>query len=133
MVARLLRFYSSDAATIGQLKVGDHVFYTCEPPWRDNRQNISCIPNGEYRCNYLASSASGKFRRCYHVLDVPGRAGVLMHVGNFSAQTKGCLLPGLNYATKQVGAEMVLSSRVALDRLASIAGDQFNLVIIGGY
>ena len=67
---------------------------TLELPWKDNKKDQSCIPEGVYD---LEVYDSAKFGRCLHVLDVPGRDGVLIHAGNYTRDTHGCILPGSQF------------------------------------
>jgi hypothetical protein len=87
-----------------------------EPPWRDNKRNISCIPPGEYDFVYMPKSYSGKYRDCYHVKDVPGRSEILIHSGNTADQTKGCILPGKKIGFLS-GIRAVLNSKSALKQI----------------
>lgn len=62
------------------------------------------IPIGDYpiRVDY----PSRRFGLVPKIDNVPGRAGILIHPGNFSTDTRGCLLPG-----KWSGFDSVLRSR----------------------
>jgi len=72
---------------------------TLEPPWKNNKPNISCIPEGLYHCKMRKSN---KFGWCYYVTDVTGRSWILTHSGNlagdrakgFLSHTYGCILQG---------------------------------------
>jgi hypothetical protein len=134
----LSRHLSDDHGTVGTLCAGNRVICLIgELPWRDNRSNISSIPAGRYRVNYLQRSASGRYRDVYHVRDVPNRAGILIHVGNYTGDrdrglrtdSHGCLLPGLRLGhLRQQRA--VLASRGGLDALHAVTGRQdFTLTI----
>lgn len=127
----LVRFRQSQTETIGILAAGGHLFYILEPLWRGNQRNVSCIPPGKYRCVFMSRSASGKYKNCYHVQDVPDRTGVLIHAGNVADHTRGCLLPGLKLG-KLDNKNAVLSSRKALDKIVQLMGDEFELEIIDG-
>ena len=133
MTLTLFRHTSTDSHTLGQLydARGHLVCSTLELPWRDNRRNISCIPAGTYRVNYLPRSASGRYRDVYHVAKVRGRSGVLFHAGNTIAHTRGCILPASVLARhRHSNSIMGLRSRVALRRLHTATGRQnFNLKI----
>lgn len=96
----LQRKESSDHGTFGKIFVGEHVFFTGELPWRENRANVSCIPAGVYQCYWTPSPA---FRRkLYIVSDVKNRSGVRMHSANlmgdrekgFLSQLNGCISLG---------------------------------------
>lgn len=125
----------------------DHL-HCAEPPWRDNRANISCIPPDRYICTLAVSPTYGL---CPHILDVPGRTDILIHWGNWAGDTEaglysdsaGCVLAGSGFA---IGApstpgyhsqKMVSSSKLAFEMLiASLEkagikeGDRFELQII---
>ena len=117
--------------TYGTLVVDGELFHTIERPWLDNRSNISCIPTGNYLVNFLLKSGSGKYREVWHVMDVPGRGGILIHQGNLAAHSRGCLILGSKKGTLG-GKPAVLSSRPALRKLQKIVGrEPFNLTIMG--
>ena len=114
----LNRIHSDSYATRGVLLAGGlPLCYTLELPWRDNARNDSCIPPGVYR---LTKASSPRFAECFYVHDVPGRSGILIHPGNVLADTKGCILPGLDCTLSGV-----LSSRLAMARLyAKLSQDE---------
>ncbi len=125
----VIRDVSLDDATLGSLIVGDLWLRTLELPWKDNLPNISCIPAGEYRCDYLEKSASGKYKRCWHVREVPGRTGCLFHSGNIPSHTRGCLLLGVRRGWLK-GRPAVFNSRSAMAALLNHIGPVgFRLVI----
>lgn len=95
--------------------------HTLELPWLGNVRERSCIPTGEYS---VIRAESPKFGRCYYIKDVPGRDGILIHVGNTLKDTRGCILPGLD-----VDYSSVLNSRAALDRLFLSLPSSFQLLI----
>jgi hypothetical protein len=64
---------------------------TLELPTIENKQNISSIPLGTYECNCIVSE---KYGRCIQIQNVANRSSVLIHVGNFKYQTRGCILVG---------------------------------------
>lgn len=95
----LVRQSWGDSATLGRLYVsGGFVAYTLEPPWRDNRPNISCIPCGIYPWALLPSPRFG--RNMVELLTIPGRSEILIHPGNYPDDTQGCILPGLGLDEK---------------------------------
>lgn len=106
--------------TIGTLKViqdGTTIFTcrTLELPWLDNKQNISCIPTGEYN---LIRRKSQRYNDHYHIDGVPGRDAILIHTGNSYKHTRGCVLIGTSI--KDINADTVpdvIQSRYALYRL----------------
>lgn len=112
----LLRMLNGKNYTIGILLTENGVYYTLEPPWLNNARNMSCIPRGLYDYEFLESSASGKYRNCLHIKNVPGRTGILMHAGNKPEDTKGCILPGKKLGVSG-GTRAVWNSRVALNEI----------------
>ena len=116
----LFRYYRGKDVTLGVLWDGSGLHRTLERPWKDNQQNQSCIPDGEYPYNYMPHSSSGRYKGCYHVRDVPGRFGILIHAGNVVDETKGCILIGDRIGVLG-GKKAVLNSRSALRRMNSRA------------
>ncbi len=100
-----------------------------ELPDRGNAPRLSRVVAGRYWVEYLASSASGRWRDVYWVQDVPQRFGILFHAGNFAGDTTkgkqtdslGCPLPALRLG-KLAGQLAGLASRQALSRIHAITG-----------
>jgi hypothetical protein len=79
--------------TMGRLLMGGSTVQTLELPWLDNHANLSCIPEGTYG---VVIAYSNRYDRLMpRLLDVPAREGVLVHAGNTSHDTKGCVLVGM--------------------------------------
>lgn len=98
---------------------------TCENPWLDNRQNVSCIPAGIYQC---VPHNGFKYKDCWRLLDVPGRSAILIHAGNTIRDTEGCILPGLQLGTLK-GLPAVLQSKAAMTRLRDVLPETFILEV----
>jgi hypothetical protein len=135
MVINLVRTVTSDEGTFGQLYLDNKVFLnTGEPPWRDNRQSISCIPNGEYECKRVDSP---KFGNVYQICNVPNRSHILIHAGNWVGDEEmnlrcdsyGCIVVGMNIGTIH-GQKAVLSSRSAIEELNRRLGEESFTIII---
>ena len=93
---------------------------TLELPWENNKTDISCIPCGGYKCV--------KHARGWHVQEVVGRTGILIHVGNTTADILGCIVLGM--AIGELGGKpAVLSSARALRLLEGLVGDEFILTV----
>jgi len=138
--AVLRRDRSDDHGTRGVLVAdGLEPLHVMEPPWRDNRRCISCIPPGVYR---VVPYRSPRFRDCLHVLDVPGRSHILIHRGNVGGDrakglhthTLGCLLPGIRRARIRVKGRVqdaVVNSTTGFRHLMAWAGGApFELEIV---
>ncbi len=117
--ASILRYHRSDDVTLGVLKIEgiDHKpLYTLENPWKNNKQNISCIPASLYVCSPYSSLS---YKDVYEVKNVAGRTHILFHAGNYTRDTEGCILLGLsvNPTSSEI---MVAHSRKAMDLLRSL-------------
>ena len=129
--ATLVRLREVQGATLGVLVIDALSFATLEPKWADNLPNISCIPTGWFGAAFLPRSASGKYRRVWHVQPVEARAGILIHNGNTVDHTRGCILLGLRHGVI-ANQPAVLSSRTAMRHLAEHINDaDFSLHIWG--
>lgn len=119
----LIRIHSDLLSTRGVLKYGSTVLcHTLELPWRSNDKNVSCIPEGTYS---LLKANSPRFGNVFYFRDVPARSGILIHAGNSVADTRGCVLVGLDCSDQKV-----CYSRLALDRLYSKLPETFELEVI---
>lgn len=128
----LFRDYYADH-TRGWLVVGTQIFRTLEPPWENNQRNISCIPEGTYQTVYLPKSASGKYRKVWHLRNVKDRSAILIHNGNLVDHTRGCILVGTRFG-RLGGKPAVLSSRTGMRKLLELIGEQgFTLHVRGLY
>jgi hypothetical protein len=129
----LHRLTKLEDRTLGRLivfKDNDIVktFATLELPWRNNQRNVSCIPSAFY--NVIPRNAP-KFGDHLHVLDVPGRTGILIHAGNWPREIEGCILVGLGFADiDNDGVLEVASSRIALTRLTRVVKERAELIIL---
>ncbi len=73
---------------------------------------------------------SQKYKRHFHVTNVPGRSYILIHPGNYHTQILGCILPGKSLVDIDGdGYRDVTSSKATLNKLLELAPDGFKLVI----
>jgi hypothetical protein len=130
----LYRMARGDQGTQGVLIYGGNRFHTLELPWRYNKKNISCIPQGTYPCNIRVSP---KFGKVYWVKNVPDRDFILIHSGNWAGDTRkgfktnvyGCILLGLNRGLL-LGQTAVLNSRLAIRYfMETMEGKPFTLMV----
>lgn len=97
----LIRVAYTPEGTHGILKLnGQRMCYTLEPPWKDNKRNVSCIPEGTYKGRFQRSGSFPNFRMYFQ--DVPGRTRVMFHWGNQVKNTQGCPLLGDAINTKEM-------------------------------
>lgn len=94
----LYRFSTTiEHGTFGVISVdetGIPLCVTLEPPWMNNRRDVSCIPAGNYTIMKIKSE---RFGATWAVMNVPGRGGIIFHRGNSLADTKGCILVGSSF------------------------------------
>lgn len=130
----LERKLTSDQGTFGRLSSPGLSLYTAELPWRDNLQNISCIPAGTYKC---VPHQSTKYKGSFRLLAVPGRDFILIHHGNWAgdkvkglrSDSDGCILVGTD-AGEIFEQQAVKNSGEAMRMLADWAGGQgFTLTV----
>lgn len=122
--------------TLGSLYAFDEnaVVFTCatiELPNKGNQHNISCIPEGKYEVVKHISPTKG---RCFHILNVPNRSNILIHVGNYATgyqvDTEGCILVGDRYGDINNDGQLdVLNSKVTLGRMLARLPDKFDLYV----
>jgi hypothetical protein len=122
----LKREIISNKAILGTLlSDSEELCKTLENPWKNNAPNISCIPEGIFRCK---KDDTGKFQ-FYKILDVGGRSGVEIHNGNKEQHTKGCILVGEDWIF--MDKELAISnSKKTIKKLKGILPDEFNLTIM---
>ena len=112
MELQLIRYCYGPDHVAGLLKFGsalDQALWTLECPWRENQVFTSCCPDGSYP---LVAFDSADHPGCWVVTPVPGRTGILIHVGNKVEDTQGCILIGQTQEPGFVG-----NSRAALRQL----------------
>ena len=102
-IVELIRLEESETAgTIGVLKVDKKVmFYTLEPPDRENESGRSSIPAQQYIAKYRESPKHGP---TFTVSNVPGRTWINFHPGRIVDNTEGCIL--LGGAIKRTGKDL---------------------------
>ncbi|TIH19845.1 hypothetical protein D0S45_00470 [Marinifilum sp. JC120] len=117
----LIRVESGEEATLGGLLVdGKSICWTLEEPWRGNRKDVSCIPEGRYPLKLEFSPSKG--RKLWTIKDVPNRSYVRIHTGNTADDTEGCPLTGTKPGYLK-GKRAVLGSRAAfIEFMAAMSG-----------
>lgn len=133
------RFEHSEHHTFGILTLYDEnqgkqgQLFTLELPLSGNRRNESCIMPGMYLVERHQSPSKGD---CYRVREldgqhVEGRTHILIHKGNYTRDTLGCILPGMGMADiNKDGDWDVTSSAVAMANIRKWQPESFYLHIL---
>ena len=104
----------SDAGTFGTIHLpGQPRFFSLELPWKDNHPFLSCVPTGIYPAEMAWSAHFG--RNLYHLLDVPDRDAIEVHVANWASELRGCIALGRKIAQWPKKGWGVANSASALD------------------
>jgi len=123
----LERFAYLDSGTIGKLTAGPWSCYTIERPWLDNKPNVSCIPEGEYRCEPFSGT---RFQDVVQIMDVPDRTFILFHTANFPYDVEGCIGVGDRFLSDAL-EPAVYNSKKTLAAFFDVVGYDFDLTIKG--
>jgi hypothetical protein len=101
----------------------DVLLYSCktvELAWKNNEPQVSCIPNGIYTVSICNPTDRIKYRHLW-IQNVPNRAGIKIHIANFSYQLRGCIAVGTSHADmNKDGIIDVVSSTKALNDLLAV-------------
>lgn len=88
--------------------------FTIELPWRDNKRNISCIPEGVYE---IIPRFSKRFEHHLILKNVKGRSFILFHPANDAKKDlEGCIAP----VTYLSGIGKGVYSKDAMQKLLSL-------------
>ena len=100
----IIRDEFTEKSTLGKLYLnGEFYGHTLELSWKDNEKRVSCIPKGVYEVKKRHTEESKYKYEHLHILDVENRELILMHVGNYPKNSKGCILLGNTRALNFVG------------------------------
>ena len=154
----VIRVPSDEHQTLGILKVKDSDFMakTLELAWKNNENNISCIPADTYICKYTRSKRiSEKHLKewlkknptktevdcpdeeknvyTYEITGVPNRAGIRIHSANFFHDLLGCVSLGDKDKALDLdkdGSMDVLHSGATIKAFEKVMNyEDFNLII----
>ena len=116
----------SGSGTFGIITEDDKtICFTLELPDLDNERNISCIPCGVYNVERHVSPSKGL---CFEVEGVNDRDDILIHKGNWCADSQGCIIVG-RYSGMIQGKLGVGTSKKTMDMLLDRYKKGFTLVI----
>lgn len=134
MTAVLTRHTHGPEHTAGTLVAHDaagNIQFACvtlELPWRDNKPQVSCIPEGIYK---VVTRRTDKWGLHYHVLDVPEREWILFHPANFTSQLRGCIIPGERLAfIDRDAVPDIVNTKATLNKMLACLGRSFTLHVV---
>ena len=124
---QIRRIYQPDC-TIGVLTTNTGLrLFTLELPWLENKNDVSCIPSGDYGAFIRVSPKNGE------VIELRGtgtRTNIQIHAANFTSQIEGCIAVGLSIADINAdGTPDVTSSKKALSQLMKEAKQCDQIVV----
>jgi hypothetical protein len=128
----IVRTFDHEKQSIGQMLIIENnrvlnTFCTLEKPDLDNKQNVSCIPDGVYM---VRKRKSPRFGWCFIVEKVPNRSYILIHRGNYYSDIRGCILAGTSFRDiNKDGIIDVLNTTNTVKKLLKIMPDRFELTI----
>ena len=126
----IIRDEFTDKSIIGKLFLnGEWLCDTLELPYRDNQRSISCIPDGQYKVR-LRTAKESATRNYLHLLveDVKDRKYILVHIGNFPKDTRGCILVGVGREQDRV-KNSTLAMDLLMKEILNLGGTNINLTI----
>lgn len=139
----LTRFHSDKISTCGTLKhpkLKEPIF-TLELPWKENKRNVSCIPEGEYKIRPFHSDTHGY---CFEIYNVVNRDLIRMHSANsvrenyqdpyiktkvWRCQLRGCVAPGMKLRLDGI----IEHSGDAMNILRKIIRDEMDFEIVNSF
>jgi hypothetical protein len=136
----LERQETGDEGTFGCVTLPSGVtLATAELPWRDNLDNVSCVPAGKYTCRVWKSPSKGRVYRVYGA--EPARDFILIHVGNWAgdvskglrADAKGCILVGRGFGRLEGQGAITGSGDGVAALMREMGGRPFELHVLNAY
>lgn len=118
-------YYLIREKTINNAVIGTLYDMKSENSWVTLENKNCIIPCGEY---HFKLRQSPKFGLTPWLYDIVGREYILMHTGNYSYDSRGCILIG-NYNNE--GSDYITGSKVAFTRLMNtlMSGKDYTIQI----
>ena len=129
MKLTLVRAFQDVSVTLGMIQIEGvkHApIFSLENPKRDTKID-ALIPAGVYTCKPYSSA---KYPDVYEICDVPGRTYILIHAGNFEADTTGCVLVGLSAGILREKVAVMQSKQAMAELLKLIGRQEFTLQVV---
>ncbi|MDG1729436.1 MAG: DUF5675 family protein [Algibacter sp.] len=114
MELTLYRAYFNEGTNGTLFRSGKFLCHTIELPWKNNKRNISCIPEGVYQ---IEPRFSKRFQHHLILKAVKGRSYILFHPANNALkELEGCIAPVIYLS----GIGKGIYSRNAMQKLLSL-------------
>jgi hypothetical protein len=134
MEISVVRIWKSEAAITGTFSVdGSQRYFTLELPelfeGQPNVPDKCCIPVGVYEVENLWSNHWGQMMP--HLMDVPGRSAIEIHVANYPRELLGCMAIGnLRISDTEIGESEAAFDDFNLDFENAIASGEMVTISI---
>lgn len=118
ILLQIKRIYHPTATNGSLFLMGQELCKTIELPWKQNRKQISCIPEGIYSIRFRVSK---KFSRHIELLQVPGRSLILIHPANHALkELRGCIAPVMELTAPGSGLRSKTALKLLLNTLDAL-------------
>lgn len=116
----LQRTYFKEGTNGALFNTNQFVGFTIELPWKENKKQVSCIPEGDYE---LKPRFSEKFKHHLVLQNVANRSLILIHPANDAkTELKGCIAP----VSSLTGIGKGLQSRIVFQKIVSACYQAFD-------
>jgi len=127
MTIILVRYSESQIGTRGKLITTDKngnlkEFHTLEKQWKNNQNQISCIPTGKYPISFEYSPSFKQ--NLWELKNVPNRNEIKIHPANKESQLLGCIALGKTITPSGIGL-----SKKAIEEFHSLLNTSANHII----
>lgn len=143
-ILSIVRGPSTDQGTFGQAEFLTGKWTSMELPWRDNAEDVSCVPPGTYLAKFQFSPHFNK--QLYHLVDVPGRTNCMLHPANWAGdkalgyycELEGCAALGRTVGelkrpdNGQLQQALILSGAAITEFMLMAIGADIQVVITQG-
>lgn len=119
----LFRMKETEGITPGSLYDSNRLFScrTLELPYKDNQEDISCIPTGKY---ILEKYDSPKHGWIWRFKNVEGRTFIEIHIANEVSELLGCIAVG-----EELTGNRLILSKIAFDRFMAFTENDSEITI----
>ncbi|HRG69979.1 MAG TPA: DUF5675 family protein [Saprospiraceae bacterium] len=118
ILLQIKRIYHPTATNGSLFLMGQELCKTIELPWKQNRKQISCIPEGVYPIRFRISN---KFSRHIELLQVPNRSLILIHPANNAIkELRGCIAPVMELTAPGRGLRSKTALKLLLNTMDAI-------------